>query len=53
MSLDLTWRGQLNLFLKPIAARAQLLFVSGKRPIMAGKLVYYSYKEFADLFDPG
>ncbi len=34
-------------------ARAQLLFVSGQRPIMAGKLVYYSDKEFAGLFDPG
>lgn len=34
-------------------ARAQLLFVSGQRPIIAGKLVYYSDKEFAGLFDPG
>jgi type IV secretion system protein VirD4 len=36
-----------------IPACAQLLFVSGKRPIMAGKLVYFSDKQFAGQFDPG
>lgn len=30
----------------------QLLFLAGQRPIIAGKLTYYSDPEFAGLFDP-
>nr|CAD6631751.1 conjugal transfer protein TraG [arsenite-oxidising bacterium NT-25] len=30
----------------------ELLFIAGKRPIMANKLVYYADPEFKGLFDP-
>ncbi|MFK4771701.1 type IV secretory system conjugative DNA transfer family protein [Rhizobium sp. ZW T2_16] len=33
-------------------AHGQLLFLAGQRPIIAGKLTYYSDPEFAGLFDP-
>ncbi|OCP36141.1 type IV secretory system conjugative DNA transfer family protein [Ensifer sp. LC163] len=36
-----------------LPADKQLLFLSGQRPIVAGKLAYYSDKEFTGLFDPG
>ena len=35
-----------------LPAQAQLLFLSGQRPIVAGKLAYYADPEFRGAFDP-
>lgn len=35
-----------------LPAQAQLLFLSGHRPIVAGKLAYYADREFRGAFDP-
>ncbi|GHD21153.1 type IV secretory system conjugative DNA transfer family protein [Tianweitania populi] len=35
-----------------MAPQAQLLFLAGQRPIIAGKLAYYADAEFEGLFDP-
>ena len=32
---------------------AQMLFIAGHRPIIAGKLRYYSDREFEGMFDHG
>ncbi|MXN49412.1 TraM recognition domain-containing protein [Shinella kummerowiae] len=35
-----------------LPAQGQLLFIAGKRPIVAGKLAYYTDPEFKGTFDP-
>lgn len=37
---------------RTLSPDAQLLFLSGQRPILAGKLVYFRDREFAGLYDP-
>ena len=35
-----------------LPAQGQLLFLAGQRPIVAGKLAYYTDREFRGAFDP-